>query len=375
VNNLEGKERMSDRNVKRTVFNQYHHDLGARMVDFGGWEMPLQYSKIIPEHSCVRSAVGLFDVSHMGEVFFEGPGALAAVRAMVTNDLAIEDGEAQYTCLCKHNGGIIDDLIVYRLSESRILLCINASNREKDYEWLREHNPDRRVEVVNASDEYAQVAIQGRHAEALLQKLTPLPLAGLKYYGLSEAVVDGIEGCIIARTGYTGEDGFEVFLPAAGGGGIWPKLLELGEEFGILPIGLAARDTLRLEARMNLYGSDMDESHTPYEAGLGWTVKLGKGDFIGKAALEEFKQSQWKKRLVGMVVQKRIPRHGCPIIADGKAVGQVTSGTRSPSLGTGIALGHVPRALSRAGTRLEIDVRGRLAEATVVKGPFYARNY
>ena len=366
---------MSSEQLKRTVFNPYHHELGAKMVDFGGWEMPLQYSRIIPEHNCVRSTVGLFDVSHMGEVFFEGPGALDAVRGLVTNDLSIGDGEAQYTCLCKHDGGILDDLIVYRLSASRVLLCINASNRQKDFEWLRDHNPDPSVSVVNASDDYAQVAIQGRHAETVLQKLTPLGLEGLKYYGLAEAVVDGVQGCIIARTGYTGEDGFEVFVPVEKAASFWPKLLEIGEEYGILPIGLAARDTLRLEARMNLYGSDMDESHTPYEAGLGWTVKLDKGGFIGREALEAFRRDSWKKRLVAMVVEKRIPRHGCRILHDGEAVGAVTSGTRSPSLGQGIALGHVPRALSRAGTRLEIDVRGRLAEATVVKGPFYVREY
>ncbi|MEL6349037.1 MAG: glycine cleavage system aminomethyltransferase GcvT [Myxococcota bacterium] len=361
--------------MRRTPFFSFHIDAKAKMVDFSGWEMPLNYTRVIPEHQQVRQSVGLFDVSHMGEVRFRGPRALGAVRHLVTNDCEIEDGQAQYTCMCLPDGGIIDDLIVYRIREDDVLLCINAANRDKDYSWLRDNNPYDDVSVENVSDFWGQLALQGRNASATLQTLTDVDLSAVKPFRFVVATVAGIEGCIIARTGYTGEDGFEIFLPAGAADVLWPAIMGAGEAFGILPIGLAARDTLRLEARLHLYGSDMDESKSPLEAGLGWCVKLNKEDFIGKEAIAAQKTAGLTSRLVGMTVEGRIPRPHCPIVSEGQVVGEVTSGTRSPTLGTNIALGYVPRRFARPGSTVEIDVRGRTATATVVRGPFYKRDY
>ena len=362
--------------LKRTVFFEDHVNAGAKMVDFGGWEMPIQYIGLAKEHAATRSMVGLFDVSHMGEVWVEGKDALSAVRYLVTNSVDIIDGEAQYTCLCNHEGGIVDDLIVYRFSAEKFLLCVNASNREKDFQWLVQNNPHpETVEIRNASDDYAQVAIQGREAEKTLQKLTDYELGSLGYYHFGVATVGGVENCIIARTGYTGEDGFEVFIPVIGAKGFWGLILEAGEEFGIQPIGLGARDTLRLEARMNLYGNDMTDDTKPHESGVFWTVDMKKEDFVGKKAIVEHKNSLWKQRLVGLVVEKRIPRPHCAVEVNGQVVGEITSGTKSPSLKQGIALARVARRFSRIGTELEVDIRGKKAKAVVVKGSFYKRDY
>jgi aminomethyltransferase len=362
--------------LKKTVYFNDHIKANARMVDFGGWEMPIQFEGLLKEHEAVRTSVGLFDVSHMGEVWIEGKDALKVVRYLVTNDVCIEDGQAQYTCLCNHQGGILDDLIVYRFNQEKFLLCINASNREKDFLWMEENNPFQdTVDVTQASDDFAQVAIQGRNAERTLQKLTETQLSSLGYYHFVVATVSGVENCIIARTGYTGEDGFEVFIPIDNADSMWSEVLNAGKEFAIKPIGLGARDTLRLEARMNLYGNDMSEEYKPHEAGIFWTVKASKSSFIGKDAILKHKSENWTKRLVGLVVDKRIPRSHCAIIHNEQIVGEVTSGTRSPSLGKGIALARVPRSLSRLGTKLEVDIRGKRATATVVKGPFYTRDY
>ena len=362
--------------LKKTPFNVFHHDLGAKLVDFSGWEMPLSYSRILTEHACVRESVGLFDVSHMGEVFIRGAKAEQAVQYLVTNSMKLTIGEAQYSCLCNHQGGIIDDLIVYRLDQNEFLVCVNAANQQKDFEWMFAQNPyPSEVEVINSSADYAQIAIQGRHASSTLQKLTEYDLSTVKYYGVALASVAGVADCIVARTGYTGEDGFEVFLPKSGASVMWPAITEAGAEFGLQPIGLAARDTLRLEARMHLYGNDMNIDTTPYDASLGWTVDLSKDDFVGKQALIDHKNNHWKKRLVGLKVERRIPRPGCQILHNGVDVGQITSGTRSPTLGYGVAFGYVPRSLSRAGTQLKIDVRGKQADAVVVKGPFYKKDY
>jgi len=362
--------------LRRTPFHANHLEAGAKMVDFGGWHMPLSYTRVIPEHNQVRTSVGLFDVSHMGEVRVHGPRALDAVRHLVTNDVDIEISQAQYTCMCRPDGGVVDDLIVYRLAEQDFLLCINAANREKDFAWIRDNNPHKDgAQTDNVSDFWAQLAIQGRNAEATLQKLTDADLSTLKYFWFVPATVAGIEGCLIARTGYTGEDGFEVFLPAGAADVLWPAIMDAGAEFALAPIGLAARDTLRLEARLHLYGSDMSEETTALEAALGWCTKLKKGDFIGREAMVAQRKGGLSRRLVGLVVDKRIPRPHCPIRHDGEVVGEVTSGTRSPTLGQNIALGYVPPALARPGTTLEIDVRGKMASATVVRGPFYKRDY
>ena len=359
----------------RTPFFEHHKAAGGRLIDFGGWELPVQYSGIMAEHKQVRSSVGLFDVSHMGEVFLRGPGALAAIRHLVTNAIDVPNGHAQYTAMCHPSGGIVDDLIVYRLADDEILVCVNAANRAKDFEWIRQNNPDESVAVVNESDDWAQIAVQGRDAEAVLNSISSVDLAAVPSFGVVRGSVAGLDGCILARTGYTGEDGFEVFLPVDGAADVWPAVLQAGADFNIMPIGLGARDTLRLEAKLMLYGNDINDETTPLEAGLGWITKLDKADFIGKAALVRQKAEGLRRRLVCMVVEKRIARPHCPIMVDGEVVGEVTSGTKSPTLETNIALGYVPRRLARPGSRLQIDIRGRLAEAEVVKSPFYKRSY
>ncbi len=361
--------------LRRTPFFSHHQAAGGRLIDFGGWELPVQYSSIIEEHKCVRDSVGLFDVSHMGEVFLRGPSALAAVRHLVTNNVEIPNGHAQYTAMCRPNGGIVDDLIVYRLSDEEILICVNAANRQKDFEWIRDNNPCTDVDVVDESDEWAQVAVQGRNAVKLLNTITSLDLDAVPSFGVVQGSIAGVEGCILARTGYTGEDGFEIFLPVAGADALWPAILDAGVPYGIQPIGLGARDTLRLEAKLMLYGNDISDDTTPLEAGLGWVTKLDKPDFIGRDALLAQKEAGLTRRLVCLVVEKRIARAHCPIVVDGDVVGEVTSGTRSPSLETNIALGYVPRRYARPGNRVQIDIRGRMAEAEVVKPPFYKRPY
>ena len=364
--------------LKRTPFYEIHRAAGARLIDFGGWEMPVQFSGILDEHRTVRERVGLFDVSHMGEVRFVGPRALEAVQRLVTNDVfQIVDGQAQYTTMCNESGGIVDDLIVYRVSAENVLICVNAAYKEKDYQWMVDHNPfPGEVDVVDESDDWAQIAIQGRHAEAVLQVLTTVDCKGIAFYHFAAGTVAGVEGCIIARTGYTGEDGFEVFIPAAKSPGVWTALMEAGAPFRIQPIGLGARDTLRLEARYCLYGNDITSETTPLEAGLGWVTALEKSQpFIGQEPLRAQKAAGVQRRLVALIVTGQIARPHCSILSGGVKVGEVTSGSRSPSLDVNIALGYVPRALAKPGTRLQIDVRGRIAEAEVVKPPFYRRPY
>lgn len=364
--------------LKRTPFYEFHKAAGARLIDFGGWEMPVQFSGILDEHRTVREAVGLFDVSHMGEVRFRGPRALEAVYHLVTNDVStLVDGQAQYTAMCDENGGIVDDLIVYRVSSDNVLICVNAACKDKDFRWMVEHNPlPEEVSVTDESDLWAQLAIQGRHAQALLQKITPLDCGAIKNYHFAPGTVAGVEGCIVARTGYTGEDGFEVFIPPAGAAAVYTGIMEAGAEFGIKPIGLGARDTLRLEAKYCLYGNDITTETTPLEAGLGWVTALEKSPpFIGQVALQVQKAAGIPRRLVSLVVKGQIARPHSPILSGGQKVGEVTSGSRSPSLDVNIALGYVPRELAKPGTRLQVDVRGRIAETEVVKPPFYRRPY
>ena len=362
--------------LKRTLFYDHHLKLGGKMVDFGGWELPIQYSKMREEHLTVRSKAGLFDVSHMGEVFLEGEGALEAARFLVTNDLNIEEGQAQYTCICNSEGGIVDDVIVYCFSEEKVMFCINAANREKDSSWIEQNNPNPNVQVRRASEDYAQVAVQGPLAEQILQKICDLQLTSIGYYAFDVGAVGGVGGCIVARTGYTGEDGFEVFIPKSNpeqAKALWTLLLENGKDEGLVPVGLGARDSLRLEAKMNLYGSDMDDVTKPYESGLGWTVKMSKPNFMGKKALEEFKGNHWTKRQVALVMEKKIPRHGFQVFSDSKPVGSVTSGGYSPVLGKGIALARIDRALAKKGTVLQIEIRGKHHDAQVISGAFYKR--
>jgi aminomethyltransferase len=361
--------------IRRTPFYVFHKEAGARLIDFGGWEMPVQYTGIIEEHLATRARVGLFDVSHMGEVRFRGPQALAAVQHLVTNDIGkLAFGQAMYTAMCNDRGGIVDDLIVYRVAPEDILICVNAANRAKDYDWMKSHNPFG-AEITNESDQWAQLAIQGRHAAAILQTLTAVDLAPIKNYWFAEGTVAGVEGCIIARTGYTGEDGFEVFLPAGAADIFWHAIHAAGAPFGLVNVGLGARDTLRLEMKYSLYGNDITDDTTPLEAGLGWVTKLEKGDFIGRDPLVAQRDAGVPRRLVGITVEGRIARPHAAILSEGVAVGEITSGSRGPSVEANIALGYVPSALSKVGTRLQIDVRGKLADAAVSKTPFYTRPY
>jgi aminomethyltransferase len=356
----------------RTPLHDAHVAAGARMVEFAGFDMPVRYTGTLDEHGAVRQRVGIFDVSHMGEVTFEGPRALEALNRLVTNDLsACEDGQAQYNCICLPDGGIIDDTVIYRRSAEDLLVCVNASNRDKDFSWLSEHGAGEGVRVTDRGDEYAQIALQGPRADAVLSTMTNLRLDQLGQFRFADTqVLD--RSALVARTGYTGERGFELFLPASDAMRLWEALLHAGEVHGLRPCGLGARDTLRLEMKYCLYGNDIDEGTTPLQAGLGWAVKLKKGEFIGREALLAEKEAGIPRRLVGFEVTGRgIARHGYPILKAGEVVGEVTSGTQSPSLARAIGMGYVPTPLRKSGTELEIDVRGRAVPARVVKTPFY----
>ncbi|ACL66051.1 glycine cleavage system T protein [Anaeromyxobacter dehalogenans 2CP-1] len=356
----------------RTPLHDTHVRAGARIVEFAGWQMPVQYSGILAEHETVRTRVGLFDVSHMGEVVFRGPRAIAALGRLFTNDLSkVADGQAQYGCLCRDSGGIVDDVVVYRRSAEDLLVCVNAGNRQKDFEWLAGHAAG--ADVRNESDDWAQLALQGPLAAQLLQRLTTVNLSAMRSYRFGEGEVAGVR-CIVARTGYTGEDGFELFCRSDLGPRLWDALMEAGVPERIAPCGLGARDSLRLEMAYRLYGSDMDETTTPLEAGLAWVVKLDKGDFIGREALLKQKEQGLSRKLVGFqLTDAGIPRHGYPVLQDGRKVGDVTSGTKSPSLGTAIGLAYVPPALAAEGSTFAVEIRGRAAAAKAVKTPFYTR--
>ncbi len=357
----------------RTPLYERHVEAGARIVDFAGWEMPVQYSGILEEHEAVRTRAGLFDVSHMGEVVFRGPRAAEALGRLFTNDLRkLVDGQAQYGCLCRPNGGIVDDVIVYRRGTEDWLVCVNAGNRQKDFEWLRAgEGPG--VAVKNESDDWAQLAIQGPKAAGIVQRLSKDDLLGVKTFHFRPAEVAGVS-CLAARTGYTGEDGFELFCLPDKAARLWDALLEGGKGDGAIPAGLGARDSLRLESAYRLYGSDMDDDTTPLEAGLGWVVKLDKGDFTGRDALLAQKAAGPTRRLVGFTLTERgIPRHGYPVLSEGKPAGVVTSGTQSPTLKIPVGLAYVPTVLSAEGSTFAVEIRGRAVAAKVVKTPFYSR--
>jgi aminomethyltransferase len=358
--------------MKRTPLYEGHRALGARMVDFGGWEMPVQYSGILDEHRAVREHAGLFDVSHMGEIEVRGTHALAVCQHLTVNDVGrLRDGAAQYTMFCLPSGGAIDDVILYRISETRFLFCVNATNRDADYEWMREHG--REAEVVDCGDDYAQLALQGPQATAILTRLTSLPLDRIPSFCFAEGTVAG-QPALVAHTGYTGEDGWELYCAPAAARPLWDALLEAGAPEGILPAGLGARDTLRLESALALYGHELNRDTTPYEARLGWIVHLDKGDFIGREVLERQKREGLTRRLVGLtMIEPGIPRQGYPILRDGAPVGAITSGTKSPTLGKAIGLGYVPVASAEVGTRLGVEIRGRTVAAEITELPFYRR--
>jgi aminomethyltransferase len=342
------------------------------MVDFVGWDMPVQYSSVIGEHEAVRTAVGLFDVSHMGEVEFNGPGALETVNALISNDLArISDGQAVYAGLLNEQGAFVDDVVAYRFSPERIFICVNSSNREKDFAWMKEHA--RGVKPVDRGDDFAQIAVQGPRAAGLIQRLTKADLSKVGTYRFTEGEVAGVRS-IISRTGYTGEDGFELYCPPDGAVKLWDALLTEGQQDGVKPCGLGARDSLRTEMKYALYGNDIDDQHTALEAGLGWIVKLDKPAFIGRDALLAQKAAGVKRKLVGFeLTGSGIPRHGYAILKDGRPVGEVTSGTMGPSVKKAIGIGYVPAELSAEGSTFDVDIRGRPVPAVVVKTPFYKK--
>lgn len=354
--------------MRRTPLFECHAEAGARFVDFGGWEMPVQFDGIQREHQQVRTHGGLFDVSHMGEIDVRGPDALSAVNRLITNDLeAIADGQALYSPMCQPDGGIVDDLVVYRFSRERIFICCNAGNRAKDFAWIQAHLEG--AEARDVGDDYAQIAVQGRAAAVAIQQLTGTDVAAIQRYWFAEGDVAGVP-TIISRTGYTGEDGFELYVPAAAGPTVWRALRAADPD--LVPIGLGARDTLRLEMKYALYGNDIDETTTPLEAGLSWTVKLKGGDFIGRDALVAQKAAGIPRRLIAFILDGRAPaRHGYPVLdAADQPVGHVTSGTRSPSLGKNIGMAYVPSGQHRAGTPMRVQVRRQIASGVIVKPPF-----
>ena len=348
------------------------------MVEFGGWDMPVQYpAGTMTEHLRTRAHAGLFDVSHMGEIDVCGPEAIAFVNRLTSNDASkLVDGQAQYSALTTAQGTVIDDLLVYRLAEDHLLLVVNAGTTDKDWEWIKSHHAGENVELRNASAEYCQIALQGPDAISILEQLTETDLEEIKYYHFTRGQVDGIDA-IISRTGYTGEDGFEVYAAPEKAEQLWNKILDAGNygtEEGILPCGLAARNTLRLEAGMALYGHEIDENTTLLEANLGWITKLNKGDFIGRDALAKQKEEGVKRKLIGFEVTDRgIARDEQDILVNGERVGRATSASPAPFLKKNIGMGYVPVEFAGAGTAIQIDVRGRMVAAQIVPLPFYKR--
>jgi aminomethyltransferase len=360
--------------MKRTPFFSIHQKLGAKIVPFAGYEMPVQYSGIGEEHKAVRNAVGVFDVSHMGEFFVSGSNALSFLQKITVNDVSkLVPGKAQYSAMCYDHGGIVDDLLVYMLAENAYMIVVNAANIEKDWEWMKSHCPAN-VSFENKSDETALLAIQGPQSLVTIQKLTEVDLSTVPYYHCVRGALAGIE-MMISRTGYTGELGFELYFDIQHAEKIWNAVFDAGREFHITPVGLGARDTLRLEMGYCLYGNDIDQTTHPLEAGLGWITKLTKNDFIGKSAIEKAKAEGLKRKLVGvMLTDKAVPRHGYSILVNGSTIGTVTSGTFSPSLEKGIAMGYVESSYSAVGTQVQIDIRGKMAAASVVTVPFLKKD-
>ncbi len=362
--------------LKKTPLNARHRAHGARMVEFGGWDMPVEYSGIIDEHMAVRTKAGLFDVSHMGQIELAGADALAAVQWISSNDASrLAVGQIQYSALTTPEGTFVDDILVYRMAAQHYLLVVNAGNIMKDYEWIRARAAERGgdVSVVNSSSRYALIALQGPLAQTILSRITDIDLADIKYYWFAHGEVAGVR-VMVSRTGYTGEDGFEVFVPPAQAEAVWNALLAAGEADGLKPCGLGARDTLRLEASMRLCGSDMDEQTTVVEAGLSWIVGWKKDAFLGHERLRAQKAGALDRRLVGFeMVDRAIARHGYPVVQGDAPVGVVTSGTQTPYLKKAIGLAMVPVSLSAPGTPLQIEIRGRRVAAVVVPEPFYKR--
>jgi glycine cleavage system T protein (aminomethyltransferase) len=359
--------------LKRTPLYENHRRAGAKLVEFAGWEMPVQYSGLMDEHRAVRTAAGLFDVSHMGQVRVGGRGAEAYLQRLTPNDVSkLAPGRAHYSGLLDESGHYLDDILVYRLGAEDFLVVVNASNADADFAWMKSHAPADAA-LADVSDDWALLALQGPRASAILARLSPDDLPAIKYYRFAEGTVLG-KPAILSRTGYTGEDGFELYVTPQDAAAIWDALLDAGKADGLVPAGLGARDTLRLEAGMALYGHELDATTSPWEAGLDWVVKMDKGDFIGRAALEREHHERPRRRLIGFEVTGRgIARQGHGILRDGERVGAVTSGTYSPTFEKALGMGYAPAALCEVGTPIEIDVRGKAVEARIAPLPFYKR--
>jgi aminomethyltransferase len=358
--------------MKNTALTDTHIKLGAKMVPFAGYNMPVQYAGINAEHETVRKTVGVFDVSHMGEFILKGDNALALIQKVTSNDASkLYDGKVQYSCLPNEDGGIVDDLLVYRIDEKTYMLVVNASNIEKDWDWISKYNT-MGVTMKNISDKTSLLAIQGPKAAEALQSLTNIDLGSMEYYTFQKGVFAGIGNVIVSATGYTGAGGFEVYFDNEHADEIWNAIFKAGEPFGIKPIGLGARDTLRLEMGFCLYGNDIDDTTSPLEAGLGWVTKFNK-EFTNSAALQQQKQAGVSRKLVGIeMIERGIPRHHYPIVdADGNTIGAVTSGTQSPSLQKAIGMGYVQTGFAKEGTEIYISIRDAKVKARVVKPPFY----
>ena len=358
--------------MKNTALSSTHIALDAKMVPFAGYNMPVSYEGVNAEHETVRQGVGVFDVSHMGEFLITGDKALDLIQKISSNDASkLVDGKAQYSCMPNNDGGIVDDLIIYRFNEEKYLLVVNASNIEKDWNWISHHN-DMDATMRDISDEYSLLAIQGPKAAEAMQSLTDVDLTAIKFYTFEVAPFAGVDNVIISATGYTGSGGFEIYVKNEDVQQVWDKVFEAGKNFGIKPIGLAARDTLRLEMGFCLYGNDIDDTTSPIEAGLGWITKFSK-DFVNSEALKKQKEEGPSSKLIGFELDERgIPRHGYDIVDNnGKVIGVVTSGTMSPSLEKGIGMGYVPTELATPGSKINIQIRKKALPATVVKMPFY----
>ncbi|WP_188206523.1 glycine cleavage system aminomethyltransferase GcvT [Alkalibacillus aidingensis] len=364
--------------VKRTPLYSEYEVHGAKTIDFGGWDLPVQFSSIKDEHQATRERAGLFDVSHMGEITVKGSGSEAFLQKMVTNDVSkLKINQAQYTAMCYPDGGTVDDFLIYKLQEQDYLLVVNAANTEKDFNWLNQH-VEGDVVLENISSEIVQLALQGPKAEQILQKLTDEDLSEIKFFRFKDHVnLYGIEhGALVSRTGYTGEDGFEIYINKDSGRSLWRAILDAGESEGVQPIGLGARDTLRFEANLALYGQELSKDITPIEAGIGFAVKVKKeSDFIGKEVLKEQKEQGPSRKLVGIeMLDKGIPRHGYEVLKNDQVVGFVTSGTQSPTLGKNVGLALVESDLAKEGESLAVQVRKRTLSAKVVPTPFYKRS-
>jgi aminomethyltransferase len=358
--------------MKNTALTHKHIELGAKMVPFAGYNMPVQYAGINAEHETVRKGVGVFDVSHMGEFILKGDKALDLIQRVTSNDASkLYDGKVQYSCLPNENGGIVDDLLVYRIDEKTYLLVVNASNIEKDWDWISKYNTEG-VEMKNISDKTSLLAVQGPKAAEALQSLTDIDLGSMEYYTFKKGKFAGVDNVLLSATGYTGAGGFEIYVENDKAEHVWDAVFKAGEPFGIKPIGLGARDTLRLEMGFCLYGNDIDDTTSPLEAGLGWVTKFTK-EFTNSAALQQQKQEGVKKKLVGFeMIDRGIPRHDYEIVdADGNVIGKVTSGTQSPSLQKAIGMGYVNNAFAKEGTEIFIKIRDNKVKAQVVKPPFY----